>query len=328
MACDLRTKYLGLELAHPFIVAASSLTASLEGVQKSYANGASAVVLKSLFEEQIASETGIQEANLDAQSHPEALDYVRQMGMRLGPNEYLALIQDAKKTVPIPVIASINCVGTGWWTEYAKQIEAAGADALELNIGLLPQDSRLTAAHVEEQMYRIVDKVRNAVRLPLAVKLGQSYTNLAQVSSELFRLGVQGFVLFNRFYQLDVSLESMTPKAGVAFSDPHEYSDSLRWISLLYGRNSADYCASSGVHDSQTALKLVSVGASAVQLCSTLYRHGYPQITKIVTETQAWMDSKGYTSLGDIKGKVSQKKSENPQTYERIQYIKALTGIY
>jgi len=328
MAVDLRTRYLGLELAHPFIVASSTLTATLDGVKKAAEHGASAIVLKSLFEEQISAELKKQENQIDELSHPEAVDYVQQMGMRIGPREYVELIKDAKKAVSIPVIASINCVSASWWTEYAKELELAGADALELNIGIMPQGKEDTASHIEDQLYKIIDKVVALVRIPVSVKLGPYFTSLSHVAHECFRRGVKGLVLFNRFYQLDISLEAMSLKGGVAFSNPNDYTTSLRWISILHGRNALDLCASTGIHDAQTALKLIASGASAVELCSTLYKNGYKVIQEMIQESSNWLASKGIASLSELKGKLSQKTSPQPEAYDRVQYIKALTGMY
>jgi dihydroorotate dehydrogenase (fumarate) len=324
---DLSTKYMGLELSNPFIVASCRLTATLDGIRRCAEAGAGAVVLKSLFEEQIDVDTKELEAQSWLSAHTEAFEYVRGMGMAMGPREYVALIEQAKKAVRIPIIASLNCVDGRWWREYAGQLASAGADGIELNIALMPSDPRRTASDIERHYYAVLDEVREHVELPLAVKIGPYFTSLPHVAQELARRGAAALVLFNRFYQMDIDVDRMTVVAGNRLSVPDELHLPLRWIAVLAGRVNADLAASTGVHDGKGAVKALLAGATAVQLCSTLYKNGLHQIRKIEEQVQAWLKEHGYQSVAEIRGLLSQEKSEKPEVYERLQYIKALTGI-
>ncbi len=324
---DLSTKYMGLELRNPFVVASCRLSASVDGVRRCADAGAGAVVLKSLFEEQIDVDTRELEAQSWLSGHTEAFEYVRAMGMALGPREYVALIEGAKKAVDIPIIASLNCVEGRWWREYAAQIAAAGADGVELNISLLPVDPRRTAAEIERHFYEVVEQVRSEVKLPLAVKIGPYFTSLPHVAHELTERGAAALVLFNRFYQMDIDVERMAVVAGNRLSAPEELHLPLRWIALLAGRVEADLAASTGVHDGKGALKAFLAGATVVQLCSTLYKNGLTQIGRVREEVESWLQARGHQSLAEIRGLLSQERSEKPELYERLQYIKALTGI-
>lgn len=324
---SLETQYLGLQLKNPFVVSSSSLTQSLEGIKRAASAGAAAVVLKSLFEEQIESDISDDVHGAEEFQHPEAVEYVRQMGMRLGPTDYISLVEDAKRSVDIPVIASINCVSTKWWGSFATQIAEAGADALELNVSLMPTDPGLGGEAVERAFVRIVDKVRRTVDLPLAVKIGPHFSALPAVAAELRKAGAKALVLFNRFYRFDIDLEKHQLKAANQFSSPEEMHLPLRWISTLYDQVGCELCASTGVHDSDGAAKLLLAGAQAIQVCSVLYKNGYDQLQVLIEGLNAWMDKHGHKSLGDIRGKLSRARSEQPEVYERLQYIKALTGI-
>lgn len=324
---DLSTKYMGLELANPFIVASCRLTATLEGIRRCADAGAGAVVLKSLFEEQIDVDTKELEAQSWLSAHTEAFEYVRGMGMAMGPREYVSLIEQTKKEVNIPIIASLNCVDGRWWREYAGQIAAAGADGIELNIALMPSDPKRTAADIERHYYAVLEQVRENVNLPLAVKIGPYFTSLPYVAQELVRRGAAALVLFNRFYQMDIDVERMAVVAGNRLSTPEELHLPLRWIAVLAGRANADLAASTGVHDGKGAIKAFLAGATAVQLCSTLYKNGLHQIRRIQEQVLGWLQEHGYHSVGEIRGLLSQDKSEKPEVYERLQYIKALTGI-
>jgi dihydroorotate dehydrogenase (fumarate) len=289
--------------------------------------GAGAVVLKSLFEEQMKAETAGMEQNIWLPGHPEAFEYVSKMGMAIGPREYLQLIKETKEHVSIPVIASLNCISPKWWANYAKQIEAAGADALELNISAMPSDPNRKSEEVEQLYFRILEEVKARVDIPIAVKIGSHFTSLARVAGELCRRGVSALVLFNRFYQLDIDIEKLELIPGYKLSSPHEMSLPLRWIALLAGRVDCDLAASTGVHDGAGAVKQLLAGAKAVQLCSTLYLNGVEQIGRILEDMETWMEKHGFESLDQIRGTLSQMQSDNPELYERLQYIKALVGV-
>lgn len=324
---DLSTEYMGLKLNNPIVVASCSLTSNSEGVRRCADAGAGAVVLKSLFEEQIRIETGDLEKYLWLSGHPEALDYIRNMGMELGPREYLSLIKAAKSVVSIPVIASLNCVSPEWWADYAIQIAASGADALELNISAMPSNPDRSDDDIAEVYFRILAEVKKCVEIPIAVKIGPYFTSMARMADELSESGAAALVLFNRFYQFDIDIEKLELAPGHRFSSPEEMNLSLRWIALLAGRVNCDLAASTGIHDGASVIKHLLAGASVAQICSTLYLNKLDQIGRILEYIERWMEKHGFDSVGQIRGKLSQMQSENPESYERLQYIKSLVGI-
>ncbi len=323
---DLTTRYLGFALTSPLVVAASGLTATVDGVKKAAAAGAGAIVLKSLFEEQLVAELAAVEASLEGGQHPEAEDFFRKAGMEEGAREYLKLVSGSRDA-GVPVIASVNCVGATRWAEFAKRIEGAGASALELNMAVMPESASERGAAVEARLFETVAAVRTVTKLPLAVKIGSGYASIPSVVAELSRSGAQALVLFNRFYRFDVDLQNLALKAGNARSAGDEYHESLRWISLLSGKVPCDLAASTGVHDAETVIKLVSVGASVVELCSVIYRRGFGVIGEMNRALNDWLDAKGLGSLKAIQGRLSQANSANPAAHARLQYIQALTGI-
>ena len=324
---DLAASYMGLKIRNPLIVASCSLVNSVEGVQRCADAGAGAVVLKSLFEEQIEAETKEIERHVWLAGHAEAYDYVRRIGIETGAQDYLNLVEAAKKSVSIPVIASLNCITPQWWTDYAKRIEAAGADALELNISILPSDPRHTSHDIEDLYYKILEGVENSVKIPVAVKIGPYFTSIAAIAKELCNRGASALVLFNRFYQLDINVDKLSLVPGYRFSAPEEISLSLRWISLLAGRINCDLAATTGVHDASGVVKQLLAGASAVQLCSTLYMHGIGHLATMISNLEHWMDTHHFESIEQFRGKLSQQESDRPELYERLQYIKALVGV-
>ena len=323
----LTTNYIGLSLASPIIASSSGLTGTVKGVQRCADAGAGAVVLKSLFEEQIESEVATEEESTDLSVHPEAEEYLRQMGRHLGPTSYLTLIEECKKTTTTPIIASVNCVSNKWWGNYAKQIQQVGADALELNISIMPRSADDDAASVEKRVVRIVDKVRQSVTIPLSVKIGPYFTALPSLTTNLRKAGATALVLFNRFYQLDIDIASMELKPGYRFSTPTEIYQTVRWISILYDKVGCQLSASTGVHTAADAIKLLLAGAQSVQICSALYRHGVDTIRQINRELESWMGDHSFNSVDDFRGALAQSESAEPETYERLQYIKALTGL-
>ena len=324
---DISVQYLGHTLRTPIVVSSSGLTNTMSGIQRAAEAGAGAIVLKSLFEEQIESTIETDGQELELSMHPEAEQYISQMGMHLGPQRYLDLIGEAKAAVDIPIIASMNCVTSKWWGNYGKQIQAAGADAVELNIAIMPRDEAEEAETVEKRYVRIVDRVRRQIDLPLAVKIGPYFTSLPKFAAELRKAGASALVLFNRFYQMDIDIEAESLAPGYQFSTPEEIYTSLRWVSILSGDVGCDLSASTGVHSTDGVIKQLLAGATTVQMCSALYRSGFEIITQIRDELIAWMERKGYKSISDFQGKLSQSASVDPESYERLQYIKALTGI-
>ena len=328
---DLSTRYMGLELRNPIIVASCSLTGTPAGVISCADAGAGAVVLKSLFEEQIHAELDSfvddLEEHLWLSGHPEAFDYIQGMGMELGPRQYLKLVEEAKRSVSIPIIASLNCISPKWWADYAKQFEAVGADALELNIAAMPSDPERNNEEIEGLYFRILEEVKSLINIPIAVKIHSHFTSVARMAAELSKTGVSALVLFNRLYRFDIDIEQLKLVPGDRFSSPQEISTSLRWISLLAGNVDCDLASSTGVHDGAGAIKQLLAGASAVQICSTLYLNKMEQIGNILGQIEEWMEKHGFDSVDQIKGKLSQKQSDQPELFERIQYVKALVGI-
>jgi len=322
---DLSTCYLGLNLKNPLIIAASGLTSTVEGVRKAAASGAGAVVLKSLFEEQLRAELAEAEASVEG-AHPEAAAFLRKAGMDEGARDYLALIKGAKAE-GLPIIASLNCVSAHNWGEFAGRIAEAGADALELNVGLLPASLEERGSVIEDRLFEAVREAKRSSNLPLAVKLGSNWSSLANVAQELGKIGASGLVLFNRFYRLDADLGSLALKAGSVRSSGDEFHESLRWISILYDRVPCDLAASSGVHDAEAALKLIAAGARAVELCSVIYKRGFGVVGEIARAMGERLDADGRKGVNELRGKLAQWKSADPTAYLRLQYIQALTGI-
>jgi dihydroorotate dehydrogenase (fumarate) len=323
---ELATTYMGLALRNPFMVASCSLTKTVDGVRRCADAGAGAVVLKSLFEEQILADSRGSESDAGVLWHPEALDYIQRMGLELGPQAYLKLIKDAKQAVSIPVIASLHCVSSGLWTNYVRRIADAGADGIELNISVMLSDPRRDSGHVEKIYMDALESVAHLTSIPVAVKIGPYFTSVARMASELWKRGAKALVLFNRFYQFDIDLDTMELAPGHSLSSPQEIALPLRWISLLSGRVKCDLAASTGVHDADGAAKLILVGATTVQLCSTLYKNGLGQIGTIRGDLERLMEKHGFKSIEQMRGKLSQVKSDRPELYERLQYIKALVG--
>jgi dihydroorotate dehydrogenase (fumarate) len=318
---DLATEYLGLQLPSPLILASSALSNRIENLEAAEGHGAGAVVLRSLFEEQIEQANTALEEELarGAESNPEAITYFPPQ--RVGPHEYLSLVERAKKALHVPVIASLNCAAPGSWTEYAKEIEQAGADALELNVYAVEADPMVSAAEIESRYLEAVGAVRKAIRIPIAVKLSPFFTSLGHFTGRLDALGVNGVVLFNRFLQPDISLERMAPVPAMTMSQPSEALLTLRWIAILHGRIKADLAASTGIHDGQGALKQILAGAKAVQLASALVKNGIPYLGKMLAAIEEWMDKHGHAGLDEVRGSLSQREIEDPGAFERAQYV-------
>jgi dihydroorotate dehydrogenase (fumarate) len=325
---DLSTNYMGLKLDNPLMVASCGLTKKLDGVKRIADSGAGAVVLKSLFEEQIEKEMVEDiEKHLTPSWHSEAHDYVEKMGMELGPREYLKLIEESKKAVSMPVIASINCISTRWWKDYAKQVQTAGADGLELNIAYMVNDINKSGSDVEKLYFRVLERVRDIIDIPIAVKLGPYFTNIPKFTTELCRYGASALVLFNRFYQFDIDLKKMKISAANPFSSETEMRLPLKWIAYLYGKLECDLSASTGIHSHESVVKQILAGACTVQLCSVLYREGVDYLKKLRAGLETWMDENGFNSLESMRGRLGQEESKDPELYERLQYIKVLVGI-
>ena len=324
---NLETTYMGLKLRNPLVVASCGLTKNVEGVKKCEEAGAGAVVLKSLFEEQVIGELKNQKQYASTAWHPEALDYVEGMGIGLGPREYLAVIREAKKAVSIPVIASLNCISHEVWSGYAKRLAAEGVDAIELNTAVMPSDPKRTPDEIERMYFDALADVTSKIDVPIAVKIGPYFTSIARMAVDLSRRGVAALVLFNRFYQIDIDIERMELSSGITLSTPKEINLPLRWVSLLSGRVECDIAASTGIHDAHGVVKMLLAGATVTQLCSTLYLNGLESIGGILDDLEVWMKEHGFESVDDFRGKLSSMNSKNPELYERIQYIKAFVGV-
>ncbi|MBN2430803.1 MAG: dihydroorotate dehydrogenase-like protein [Acidobacteria bacterium] len=324
---DLSVTYMGLKLRNPVIAASSSLSKSLDGVKRLADTGVGAIVLKSMFEEQIMAETEQVASHAQSAWHSEAMEYVQNMGMDLGPRDYLRVIEEAKKAVDTPIIASLNCFSTRWWADYAKKLEVAGADAIELNVSFVISDPRVGCSQVEDQYVSILEKVNDRVELPVAMKIGPMFSSPANIAYRLAGSGAAALVLFNRYYRFDIDLDKMGLVAGNPFSTPDELHLPLRWIGLLAGRIDCDMSATTGIHDWPDAVKMILVGATTVQVCSALYREGLGRATQIIDGISNWMKEKNYPSLEDLCGKLSQLRSADPDRFERLQYIKTFVGI-
>jgi len=324
---NLSATYMGINLKNPIIVSSCSLSHSAEGVKRLADAGAGAVVLKSLFEEQILADTQKLESSAEMVSHPEEIDYLRQMGMIHKSDEYLEMIEKAKEAVDIPVIASINCVSNSAWTDYAKYIEAVGADGLELNIALMPKRLDEDPQNIEEKIFRIVEIVKHNINIPIAVKLGPYFTSIPRVASRIRKSGASALVLFNRFYQPDIDIKTFEFQSKNRYSSPGEMSNTLRWIAILYKKIGCSLVANTGIHDGEAVIKQILAGAAAVQICSTLYINGLGQIENMLSDLQEWMRKNEYSSLDEFRGLISQKNALQPEYFERQQYIRALVGI-
>jgi dihydroorotate dehydrogenase (fumarate) len=326
---DLSTTYLGLKLRTPLVVAASPLSEEIDQIKQMEDAGASAVVLYSLFEEQLRQDRFELNQSMEQGtfSYPEALTYFPEPEeYHLGPEEYLKHIARAKAAVRLPIIASLNGSLLGGWTEYARLIQHAGADALELNIYYIPTDMGRSSADVEQTYLDILKAVKSEVSIPVAVKLSPFFTNFANMAKRLDSTGANGLVLFNRFYQPDIDLESLEVKPNILLSTPMAMRLPLRWIAILHGRLNASLAATSGVHRATDVLKLLMAGADATMLCSVLIRHGIRQVVTIERELVAWMEEHEYESVQQLKGSLSQKNCPAPSEFERAQYMRAISN--
>lgn len=326
---DLTTKYLGMKLRTPLVVSACGpISEDIDNIRKAEDAGASAVVLYSLFEEQLRLDTHELHHHLThgTESFPEALSYFPEpTEFHLGPEGYLNHIGRAKEAVDIPVIASLNGTSLGGWVEFAKKIEQAGADAIELNVYYIPTDMGLAGADVEQTYVDILKAVRSVVSIPVAMKLSARFSNIANMAKRLDDAGANALVLFNRFYQPDIDLDALEVQPKVLLSTPHAMRLPLRWIAILYGRLRADLAATSGIHTGQDALKMLMVGASVTMLCSVLLKHGVEHIASIEEDLRNWMEEHEYESVQQLRGSMSQVHCADPSAYERAQYMRAIT---
>ncbi len=324
---DLTTSYLGLSLKNPLVASASPLSKKIDSVQRLEEAGASAIVMYSLFEEQINHESRELDHFLNRGSHSyaEAISYFPDMTYyNMGVSAYLKHLEMVKRMVSIPVIGSLNGVSPGTWVEYAKQIEDAGADALELNIYYLPTDPILSSAALEESYVELVRNVRSEIKIPLALKLSPFFTSLPAIARRFVQAGADGLVLFNRFYQPDFDLENLEVVPNLELSNSSDLRLPLRWIAILYGRIETDFALTSGVHSHQDVIKAMMAGAKVVMLASELLAHGIGRLTELRRDLENWLEENEYSSIRQMQGSMSQKSVAEPAAFERANYLRAL----
>lgn len=330
---NLSTTFMGVELKSPVVVAACSLSGMIDNIKMAEEMGAGGLVIRSLFEEQILIEEADMEEKLHvgAEIFPEAQTYYPEIE-HAGPAEHLMWVERSRKAVKMPLFASLNAVTPGAWVSYAKQLEGTGVDGLELNVYAVQTRLDKAGAEIERQLYEIVEAVKAEVRIPVAVKLSPFYTSVANVAAELDIRGTAGLVLFNRFLQPDIDVDGESLVKVMELSAPADLRLPLRWISILSGRIKADLAATGGVFDAEGVVKCLLAGASVVQVASTLYEHGIAHIKDLNDGLAGWMNNKGYGSIADFQGKVSQKDAADPFEFERAQYVELIrqqpaTGI-
>ncbi len=325
---DLTTNYLGLKLRTPLVPSACGpLSNTLEKIRALEDAGASAIVLYSLFEEEILHESQELDYYLTqgSYSHAEALDYFPDPRVfDLTPDRYLDHLRRAKEAVDIPVMGSLNGVSSGGWIRYAKEIEQTGADALELNIYYIPTSLDLPGVQVEQMYVNVLEDVKKSVRIPVAIKLGPYFSNMAHMARRLCTAGADGLVLFNRFYQPDIDLEQLEVVPNVLLSTPQAMRLPLRWIAILHGQIEASLAATSGIHSAEDAIKMLMAGADVTMLCSTLLKNGVGHIRSLEQDLIRWMEEHEYDSVKLMKGSLSQKSCAHPAAFERANYMKAL----
>ncbi len=321
---DLSASYMGLTLRNPIIVASGPKTGSLENLKKCEENGAGAVVLKSIFEEQIEMEVGKQLAeHSEYLDHSDFSEYFQNVGKDYYLEQYLSLLKSAKESLSIPVIASINCSDMSTWDDYITSFERAGADAIELNYYPLAQDRKVSGEDVDKALFKFAKKVRKSTKLPVSIKLGYKYSSTANIIAELDKIGINGIVLFNRFFRPDINIEKESMTSSQPLSGADEYAESLRWIALMSNEIRCDLAANTGVHSGETAVKMLLAGAAACEVCSA-YLQDEGSIKAMCAFLSDWMDRKGYSCISAFKGKMAQERMTDGSYWERTQYMKTL----
>ena len=326
---DLSVRYLGLPLSSPLVASSSPLTGRLDEVRRMEDAGAAAVVLPSLFEEQIELESHHLDHHLShgAESYSEAISYFPDLGRySLGPEAYMEHLRRAKAAVGIPVLASLNGISPGGWTRYARLMEEAGADALELNVYYVPADSELTGGQVEQMYVDLVRDVKRNVTIPVAVKLGHSFSAIANLAKHLDRAGADALVLFNRFYLPDFDLESLDVEPRLTLSNSHELLVRLHWIAIIYGHVRADLAATGGVHTGADVLKAMMAGARVAMMTSALLKNGIEHMKTVRADVLQWMEAHEYESITQMQGSMSYRSVRDPAAFERANYMKVLSS--
>ncbi len=326
---DLSTTYLGLKLKNPLVPSASSLCRELDNLKAMEEAGAAAVVLESLFEEQIESETAALDHYLTygSESYAEATSYFPAMGdFDKGPEEYLEHVRLAKRSLSIPVIGSLNGVSRGGWMRYARKIEEAGADALELNIYFIPTDPGLPGGEVEGMYVEALRAVKEAVRIPVAIKVGPYFSNMAHMARRLDQSGADGLVLFNRFYQPDIDIENLEVVPHLQLSSSPAMLLGLRWVAILHGRVKADLAATNGIHTAEDVIKMLMAGAAVTQMAAALYRNGIGHLRHVLSGLEDWLVRHDYDSMDQMRGCLSHEHCPSPAAFERANYMKTIVG--
>lgn len=323
---DISTTYLGLKLKSPIVPSAGPLSQEISNIRQMEDAGAGAAVLYSLFEEQLEHEDlELNYHTTPAESFAEATSYFSNpFDYKLGPDEYLEHIRKAKAAVDIPIIASLNGKSLGGWIDYSKKIEEAGADALELNIYLLATDIEKRSEDIERNYIHIVRRVRSEIKIPIAVKMHPFFSSTAWMANELSKAGANGLVLFNRFYQPDINLETLEVEPNVILSTPFAMRLPLRWIAILYGRTNADLAATSGIYTEEDVIKMIMAGANVTQMLSCLLKYGIGHIADVLTRMKSWMEEKEYESVKQMRGSMSYMNVTDPAKFERANYMKVL----
>jgi dihydroorotate dehydrogenase (fumarate) len=341
---NLETTYMGLKLRNPLIAGSSGLTNSLANLKELADKGIGAIVLKSVFEEQIHHETANSIAKEEGgiktytqapdnlfssriYDYEEAYSYIYEYAKKHTLDKYLHFIESAREEINVPIIASINCVSGYDWHNFARQIQDAGADAIELNIYVLPSDFRRNAEDNEKLYYEIYEQVKKYVSIPISIKLGYYFSALAQSIEKLSQCGVNGLVLFNRPYNPDIDIDKIAFATSNILSSETEYANTLRWISILSGHVQCDLAASTGIHDFEGVIKQILAGANAVQMVSALYKSKFDVISDILMKMDIWMKSHNFSTIDSFRGKLSSKNIENPAAIERVQFMKLYAGI-
>ena len=321
---DLSVNYLGLKLKSPIVVGSSGLTFSKDRLKQIEQAGAGAVVLKSIFEEEIQNEFNhvMEEESRHDDANLEYLDYYDYKIKEDNVNKYIDFIKTAKKEINIPVIASINCKSSHEWTFFAKKLQDAGADALEINLFILPSDFSLTCEKVEQTYIDVIKKVKEQVTIPVGVKISCHFADMASFVKRLTQAGLDGLVLFNRFFQPDFDIDSFKVIPTNVLSSPSDVAHTLRWMSIFYGRLDCSLIASTGIHDGASLIKILLAGADAAQVVSTLYKNGIEYTSTMLKELEEWMKKHEFKSIDEFRGKMSQQNSPNPAEYERVQFMK------
>jgi len=325
---DLSTKYMGLDLRNPIIVGSSGLTDSAENVKRCAEAGAGAVVLKSIFEEQILAEIeGLNDVGSELEfQHAEAADYITRYGRENAVDHYIELVRRARDAVDIPVIASVHCVSPGGWVEFAERVAAAGADAVELNVYLLPSDATRDGRDYEQVYIDILSDVKRASPVPVALKIGRSFSGLSRMAVDLAATGADALVLFNRFARIDFDIDAFSIVPGPYLSHPDELLVPLRWVSVLYGRVGCDLAITTGVHDERGVIRSLLAGAAAAQMCSALYRDGIERIGPTLDGVERWMERHEFADVASFRGRMARVASSDPEAYERVQFMRLSVG--